>query len=345
MFPLEFPLGALADAKDDDQVLDPFCGRGTTLFAARKLGLRSVGIDSNEVAVAIARAKLVSPRPAAIVDLAKELLRGDPGDLPTGRFWTLAFEPEVLADICRLRRGLRGRNDSAAEGLRGVLLGSLHGPVLKGDPSYLSNQMPRTYSTKPAAAVAFWERHELVPKRMDVVKVVRHHAQRRYSQPPARVESDVWIGDAVDVLKRLRRKFSHIVTSPPYPGMVTYRPDGWLRNWFLGGPAEPSYDRTAQLGAFTGSEFVKRLSAIWAAIAEQSLVDARMTIRFGALPSYKSGPPEALLLESLEASGRWTVVSSCDAGIPPGSGARQANQLLGAGEHVPEVDVTAHRTP
>ena len=35
MFPLDFPLGILGRrAKPDDRVLDPFCGRGTTNFAA-----------------------------------------------------------------------------------------------------------------------------------------------------------------------------------------------------------------------------------------------------------------------------------------------------------------------
>src|SRR5690606_41868113 len=41
MFPLEFPLARLARAKPGEWVLDPFCGRGTTMYAARLRGLRS----------------------------------------------------------------------------------------------------------------------------------------------------------------------------------------------------------------------------------------------------------------------------------------------------------------
>src|SRR5258708_38124610 len=58
MFPLEFPLKRLRRAQPDEWVLDPFCGRGTTMFAARLRGLRCVGIDSNPIAAAIAAAKL-----------------------------------------------------------------------------------------------------------------------------------------------------------------------------------------------------------------------------------------------------------------------------------------------
>jgi hypothetical protein len=47
MFPLSFPVRILQRASVGDWVLDPFCGRGSTLFAARLLGLPSVGLDSN----------------------------------------------------------------------------------------------------------------------------------------------------------------------------------------------------------------------------------------------------------------------------------------------------------
>src|SRR5712691_8107512 len=59
IFPLEFPLGVLTRRSRPKQwVLDPFCGRGTTTFAARLLGLPSIGLDSNPLATALAAAKL-----------------------------------------------------------------------------------------------------------------------------------------------------------------------------------------------------------------------------------------------------------------------------------------------
>ena len=75
MYPLSFPLRVLARAKAQTEwVLDPFCGRGTTNFAARMLGLPSIGIDISQIAVAIARAKLVSGTPEEIVNAAEQLM-------------------------------------------------------------------------------------------------------------------------------------------------------------------------------------------------------------------------------------------------------------------------------
>jgi hypothetical protein len=47
MYPLSFPLKILQrHAQPESWVLDPFCGRGTTNYAARLLGLPTIGIDS-----------------------------------------------------------------------------------------------------------------------------------------------------------------------------------------------------------------------------------------------------------------------------------------------------------
>ncbi|WP_368014006.1 DNA methyltransferase [Acidithiobacillus thiooxidans] len=48
MVPLEYPNRVLAKhRKEKAVVLDPFCGRGTTLFSARKFGFSAWGIDSS----------------------------------------------------------------------------------------------------------------------------------------------------------------------------------------------------------------------------------------------------------------------------------------------------------
>ncbi len=81
MFPLDFPLRTLAGrARKGDWVADPFCGRGTTNFAARLLGLPSVGVDSSPVAVALTQAKLAVYEARFDVEVALEEVRRAVGD-------------------------------------------------------------------------------------------------------------------------------------------------------------------------------------------------------------------------------------------------------------------------
>ena len=47
-----------ASSDNGDVVLDPFCGSGTTLVAAKRLGRRWIGIDANADAIAIAEKRL-----------------------------------------------------------------------------------------------------------------------------------------------------------------------------------------------------------------------------------------------------------------------------------------------
>ncbi len=44
-------------ADEDDLILDPFCGTGTTLVECKKLGIDSVGIDANPASVLASQAK------------------------------------------------------------------------------------------------------------------------------------------------------------------------------------------------------------------------------------------------------------------------------------------------
>jgi len=187
MFPLNFPLRVLQKAKAGDWVLDPFCGRGTTLFAARLLDLSSVGIASNPLAAAVTAAKLADTTPQAVIELAGNLLQRTPSILPipSGTFWELCYHPDTLKEICILREALLTSCSSPeAIVLRALLLGVLHGPLL-APPSYLSNQMPRTYATKPAAAVRFWIRKGLTqPPRINTFELIKRKASFSISQLP-----------------------------------------------------------------------------------------------------------------------------------------------------------------
>ena len=347
MFPLDFPLGQLKLYPDARRVLDPFCGRGTTLYAARLTGRQAVGIDLNPVAAAIARAKTLQATPAAVVRLARRILRdADEVELPEGEFWEWGFHPHTLRELVALREGLRARADiPTAQMLCALLLGVLHGPRNKGVPSYLSNQMPRTYASKPAYAVRYWRKHDLSPVRVDTVDVVRRRAERVLKDCPPRTPGRVMLGDAAHSVKALRQRFDLVITSPPYYGMRTYVADQWLRNWFVGGPPVVPYGSTGQVARQPSqAAFVSALAEVWRAAANRCVPESRLVIRFGALPSTKVSPEKLIVGSLREAGVGWFVRDVCPVGIPSRH-RRQAEQFNSSdrvvGHAVDEVDVMA----
>jgi len=345
MYPLDFPLKALRRAQPGDWVLDPFCGRGTTNFAARLRGMPSVGIDSNPVAAAIASAKMVSVRPEEIVDLCERILRDRNGgaELPEGEFWQLCYHRDTLKEIIVLRNYLMKSTLAPVEiALRAILLGILHGPKNKGAPSYLSNQMPRTYATKPNAAVKFWKTRGLLPERIETVEIVRRKAYYFYGHVPKFNRGIILNRDSRTLeLDDLPEKFKWVVTSPPYYGMRTYIPDQWLRYWFLGGPGEVSYSMDGQLQHTSEEQFAADLAAVWSRVARWCAGGTRLVARFGALPSKTLDPRELFKQSIVAADAGWKIQTIRSAGNSL-RGRRQASQFKRASpEALEEYDIYA----
>ncbi|SCK05833.1 site-specific DNA-methyltransferase [Streptomyces sp. WMMB 322] len=342
MFPLDFPLQQLAAHSTATRVLDPFCGRGTTLYAARLAGLPSVGIDINPVAAAIAQAKLIQLTPGAVVRLARQILEGGMrGEIPEGEFWQRCFEQQTLLELVTLREALLELSTPASAMLRAVMLGILHGPRNKHLPSYLSNQMPRTYASKPGYAVRFWAKRGMEPVRVPTLEVIERRAKRLLEAAPLAHGGKVYLGDTVETLSSLRQKFDLVVTSPPYYAMRTYVADQWLRSWFLGGPPEVPYGTHGQIARQPTQEaFIQALAEVWAATARRCRQGARLAIRFGALPSSRTDPEQMLLASVKESKAGWVVKEVRPAGTPI-KRKRQAEQFGKAGSAIDEIDLVA----
>lgn len=330
MFPLDFPLGILTrHAKQGERVFDPFCGRGTTSFAARLTNLESVGIDTSPVAQAVTAAKLVSPTVEAIENVLSEILAGPPpGELPDGEFWRLAFHPSVLSELCKLRVALNSDCGSPErKALRALILGALHGPDQR-TPGYLSNQSPRSYAPKPDYAVRYWSERKLMPKPVDLSCVLLRRA-RRYYAVSLKASGHAQLGDSRDKSlfdkSELAGPFSWVITSPPYYGMRTYIQDQWLRYWFLGGPDRVDYASNNQITHRSPESFVSDLGAVWRNTRSVCHNDAKMVVRFGGICDRRIEPLE-LVKASLQ-GGEWRISTTRRAGSAK-SGKRQADSFL-----------------
>lgn len=347
MFPLDFPLGILKrQARKGQRILDPFCGRGTTNYAARLQGLDSLGVDSSRVAAAITAAKLVATRPCDIAGEARRILTGPPArQVPDGEFWQWAFHPATLRAVCKMREALVADCSTPARmALRGILLGALHGPQQKTFPSYFSNQCPRTYAPKPTYATRFWADRRLVPEAVNVLAVIERRAMRCYGTWLDPVGC-ARLGDS-RLPETLQAQgpvapFDWVITSPPYYGMRTYVPDQWLRLWLLGGPDSVEYRGQGQLSHRGAEDFASELRQVWRNTAAVAADDARLVVRFGGISDRKA-EPRAIAAESFRESG-WRLTATRPAGTAP-AGRRQCDAFLTTrSKPIAEYDLWARR--
>jgi len=346
MFPLDFPLSILKKYATKDQwVLDPFCGRGTTNYASRVLGISSIGIDASPVAVALSEAKLANTTPKLIVRTAQNILDEItiPKEKPTGEFWEKIYDRRVLNMICRLREGLRKNCESDSRiALRAIILGALHGPINKTFFSYFSNQCPRTYAPKPKYAVRFWKKNKLEAPFTNVLEIIKNRAIRYYEDGLSKGNGKIIKGDSRSekLFSRLDNcKINWVITSPPYYGMHTYIPDQWLRLWFLGGPGTVTYSDSKQLVHESQQSFGDQLRNVWCNSAKVCSRNAQLVFRFGSINSRKSDPV-AIIKNSLRDS-EWRIKTIKNAGTAS-LGKRQAlHFFVDPKEALSEYDVWA----
>ena len=341
MYPLDFPLRVLKKhGKRGDWVIDPFCGRGTTNFAARLLEMPSVGIDSSPVAAALAKAKLATAEASQVVASARAIIdaANEPVSVPLGDFWKLAYHENTLVRLCQLREALLTECSSPTRTLlRAIILGALHGPRPKGMASYFSNQSPRTFAPKPNYAVKFWTQRCMRPDAVDVLSIIRTRAERYLAEQPPDVAGMVQLGDSrkADTFNDVPNA-RFVVTSPPYFGMRTYLPDQWLRLWFLGGPDYVEYRQPkGQLEHSGADHFAAEMGRVWKNVASHTTKDARLIIRYGGIHDRDAAPMD-VLKKSLVGSG-WKMVTA--RAVPDSErGRRQVRQF----QAKPKIAITEY---
>jgi hypothetical protein len=232
--------------KRKETVLDPFSGRGTTALTALLCGRNAISSDVNDVAICLTKAKTSPPSlsrlKARVSELRKEF------DAAAWRskarqadeFFQYAYSPLTLRQLLYLREALDWKMSRVDNMLAALTLGSLHGESTS--KRYLSNQMPRTISTKPRYSVNFWKQRELVAPERDVFDVLGEMAAFRYESELPEGKSLVLHTDMRNLPRVLDSSGEGIrcaVTSPPYLDVTSFEEDQWLRLWLLGGPQYP----------------------------------------------------------------------------------------------------------
>ncbi len=292
MFPESFAETWLARfSKPGDYVLDPFCGRGTTPFQALLMGRKAIACDVNPVAYCVTRAKTDIPAIAAVrrrISILERQYRAsewEKGRSSLPDFFRVAYTPKTLGQILYLRKRLEWRRTKTDCMLAALVLGSLHGESSKS-PSYLSNQMPHTISTKPDYSVRFWKKRGLTPPERNAFELLRKMARFRYESSAPEGTAHVFRSDMRDLPERvsgLCESIKLVITSPPYLDVTNFEEDQWLRLWFLGGEPFSNPGRFSRDDRHQSPEVYWRFVAdMWRILGRILGANARIVIRLGA---------------------------------------------------------------
>ena len=289
MFPESFVRrNVLAWTRPDDVILDPFSGRGTTVFESLLNGRKGLGCDTNPVAVCLSKAKSDSPRLPEVLqrltDLeAKSHVFITSAAETTDEFFTLCFHAETLRQLLFLMKTLEWRTSRVDCFIAALALGCLHGESHRTEMCF-SNRMPRTISTKPAYSVRWWRKNNCLPPERNVFPILRNCAEYRYQSPVPKIKGRIVEGDvrrAGSLLRSYKARVKLVITSPPYLDITDYHEDQWLRLWFLGGATKPASGQGKDDRHRHVESYWQFLNESWAGIAPLLQDKAQIVIRIG----------------------------------------------------------------
>jgi hypothetical protein len=277
-------------SKPGDTILDPFCGSGTIVVEARRLGRLAVGRDLNPLAVALAKLKArgSSERErgnwlaaaSAVAEAADErrLARAAPTQLYPKEDLE-RFEIHVLLELDSLRKAIL---ELPLAGTRRVLLLGLSSLLTKvsrrhGDSGRKSSErrLPAGYAIE-----AFVKRLDEMTRQLAAYDAVvsRDTPAAQLKKDDARLLSTVE-PSSVDL----------VITSPPYPGVYDYLDHHADRLRWLGMDARGLAER--EMGSRRRMNALPRTAvrAHWQTDFDRTLAAVAKTLRKGKLACFVIG--------------------------------------------------------
>ena len=290
MFPTNFAEKVVLDNTDrNDVVVDPFAGRGTSVFAAAANCRVGIGFEINPVGWLYAKAKLhtagKSDVELRLEEIAKKSFYYRQAAKQMPLFFKRCYTLPVREFLLTARNLLNWRRRKVDWTLMALLLVHLHG---KRTDSF-SNQLRQTKSMSPPYAIRWWKEHGHEPPELDPLEFMKKKLAWRYAKGiPEATSSTVYLGDSIEHLPRVAKhldsfgngKAMLLLTSPPYCGVTNYHYDQWLRLWLLGGPMNPKTLADSRRGKFVDRiKFRKLLKTVFSKTANMMHEDASVYVR------------------------------------------------------------------
>ena len=270
MFPVNFAFDVVQKyCPPGGAILDPFVGRGSSIYAAVTTKRYGYGIEINKVGWLYSFVKLmpasqedVMARHIEISGLAGSIESSEIDELT--EFFTWCYSVPVLKYLLAARNSLEWQTDRVDATLMAIILIYLHGAKNRS----LSNQMRQSKAMAPDYSIKWWKEHDEHPPELSPKEFLKSRIEWRYKKGiPETHAGNVHLGDSITHLDKLIEKvrertvpeFDLLFTSPPYYNVTSYYYDQWLRLWMLGEGHIPTKSGGEWQNGFWSKEQYKRL--------------------------------------------------------------------------------------
>lgn len=302
MFPLDFAYEVIEKyTQPGGRVLDPFAGRGSSIYAAAANGRTGCGIEINPVGWVYSTVKLQPTTRGRVIQRLREIgdsaaqINIERAKLP--EFFEWAYSTNVLRFLLAARTALRWKESKVDRTLMAFILIYLHGKR----SSSLSNQMRDSKAMSPDYSVRWWAEREMGPPNVDPVTFLEKKIEWRYKKGQPDFSGEVLLGNSVHLLNSScqRRAFAEpfdlLFTSPPYCGVTDYHYDQWLRLWMLGQHPSPKKRGGKWQGKFASqADYHELLAGVFGGAAQHMNKDAVVVVRTDAREFTLAATIEAL---------------------------------------------------
>lgn len=302
MFPLDFAYDVVETyTRPGDRILDPFVGRGSSIYAAAARDRVGCGIEINPVGWVYSSVKLRPTTQGRVLERLREIGREaenvniKQANLPT--FFEWAYSSTVLRFLLTAREELRWEESKIDRTLMAFILIYLHGKR----SSSLSNQMRDSKAMAPDYAVRWWTEREMGPPDVEPIAFLEQRVEWRYKKGKPELEGEVLLGNSVCLLNSGYRRrafaepFDLLFTSPPYCGVTNYHYDQWLRLWMLGQRPSPRRRGGRWQRKFESrSDYRELLAGVFGGAASRMNDDSVVVVRTDAREFTLSATVEAL---------------------------------------------------
>lgn len=206
---VKYLLTKLKTNPNEDYILDPFCGVGTTPLTSKMLGYNHIGIDILPLCTFITKTKLANYNPKKIEEILLGI-NGKPKSKPEkfGSYYIdKSFDSKVLSKILNLKQEISEISNKEAKNLARLAL--------------LSILLPASKAVRDGGFLRF--NKEKIPENVTSLfnkKILMIIEDIKNSKFTKKTDSIILNDDARTC--NIDKKFSAVITSPPYLNRYDY---------------------------------------------------------------------------------------------------------------------------